>query len=298
VIQETNKTKRKRLVGILAGAVAAICYGTNPLGALYLYQENVNTPTVLIHRFSIAAAMLAILMFFKKESFRISRRELIILLSLGLLFAASSMTLYSSFHLMDAGIASTILFVYPLMVALIMTLCFREKLTLQTFLSIAIAFAGIALLNRNDDGATLNATGVILVLVSSLTYAIYIVIINRTKIQMTPFKLTFYVLIFCASGIALYSLTQPDAHVQFLPSVRTWGFAGMLALVPTLMALILLTVSIRNVGPTPAAILGALEPLTAVLIGVLVFHEQFSLRLASGILLILGGVLIIVAKGK
>lgn len=298
MIQKNNISKNNYFIGIVAGIVAAICYGTNPLGALFLYQENVNTPTVLVHRFSIAAVMLAIIMLIKKISFRISRREFFILVSLGLLFAASSMTLYNSFHFMDAGIASTILFVYPLMVALIMAICFREKLTLRTFLSIATAFAGIALLNRAGNDATLNAAGVILVLTSSLTYAVYIVVVNQTKIQMSPFKLTFYVLLFCTSAIVLFTLMQSGTPLQTLPSVRAWGFASMLAIVPTLMSLVLMTVSIRNVGSTPAAIMGALEPLTAVMIGVFVFHEQFSLRLAAGIVLILGGVMIIVAKRK
>lgn len=286
--------KNNRFIGILSGIVAAICYGTNPLGALFLYQEGVNTHTVLGHRFSLAAILVGILMLFRKEHFRVTKRELVILISLGLLFAASSMSLYSSFHYMDAGIASTLLFVYPLMVALIMSLFFREKLTLATLLSIALAFLGIAMLNKTGDGATLNTTGVLLVMLSSLTYAVYIVIINQTKIKMSPFKMNFYVLIFCLVGIIAHSFFSPDTHIQVLPSARAWGFAMLLAIMPTFMALILLTVSIRNVGSTPAAIMGALEPLTAVLIGVLVFHEQFSSRLAWGILLVLGGVMLII----
>jgi len=286
--------KSNRFIGILSGIVAAICYGTNPLGALFLYQEGVNTHTVLSHRFSLAAILVAILMLLRKESFRVTRRELGILASLGLLFAASSMTLYSSFHHMDAGIASTLLFVYPLMVALIMAIFFREKLTLSTLLSIGLAFFGIALLNKSGGGTALNPTGIILVMLSSLTYAVYIVIINQTKIKISPFKMNFYVLLFCLGGIILHSLMSVDTHIQTLPSARAWGFATMLAIVPTFMALILLTVSIRNVGSTPAAIMGALEPLTAVLIGVLIFHESFSTRLAFGILLILGGVMLII----
>lgn len=55
-----------------------------------------------------------------------------------------------------------------------------------------------------------------------------------------------------------------------------------------------MTVSIRDVGSTTAAILGALEPVTAVLIGIIIFHESFSLNLLGGIVLILSGVMLII----
>lgn len=287
-----------KVKGTIAGVVAAVCYGTNPLGAKFLYADGINTNTVLTHRFGIAMVILGIIMLAKKMSFKITKREFGILASLGALFAVSSMTLYSSFLHMDAGIASTLLFVYPMMVALIMTICFKEKLTWVTVTSILLAFAGIFMLNGANGKGTLNAIGVILVMVSSLTYAIYIVIINRTQIKMPSIKLTFYVLLFCVSCIIILSFFKPETHLMLLTTPRQYGFALMLAVVPSIMALMLLTVSIRDIGSTPSAILGALEPLTAVMIGIFVFKEAFTLRLAGGIVLILSGVLLIILGKK
>lgn len=113
--------------GIICGILAAVCYGTNPFGALPLYEEGVNTSSVLFYRFSMAVLMLAVMLLVERKSFRISGRELKTLGSLGLLFAASSITYYQSFRFMDAGIASTILFVYPVMVAVIMATCFQGE---------------------------------------------------------------------------------------------------------------------------------------------------------------------------
>lgn len=287
-----------KVKGTIAGVVAAVCYGTNPLGAKFLYADGINTNTVLTHRFGIAMVILGIFMLIKKMSFKITKREFGILASLGALFAVSSMTLYSSFLHMDAGIASTLLFVYPMMVALIMTICFKEKLTWVTVTSILLAFAGIFMLNGANGKGTLNAIGVILVMVSSLTYAIYIVIINRTQIKMPSIKLTFYVLLFCVSCIIILSFFKPETHLMLLTTPRQYGFALMLAIVPSIMALVLMAVSIRNIGSTPSAILGALEPLTAVMIGIFVFKEAFTLRLAGGIVLILSGVLLIILGKK
>lgn len=287
-----------KVKGTIAGVVAAVCYGTNPLGAKFLYADGINTNTVLTHRFGIAMVILGITMLAKKMSFKITKREFGILASLGALFAVSSMTLYSSFLHMDAGIASTLFFVYPMMVALIMTICFKEKLTWVTVVSILLAFAGVFLLNGANGEGTLNAIGVILVMVSSLTYAVYIVIINRTQIKMSSVKLTFYVLLFCVSCIIIHSFFRPETHLMLLTTPRQYGFALMLAIVPSIMALVLMAVSIRNIGSTPSAILGALEPLTAVMIGIFVFKEVFTLRLAGGIALILSGVMLIILGKK
>lgn len=287
-----------KVKGVIAGVVAAVCYGTNPLGAKFLYADGINTNTVLAHRFGIAMIILGIIMIVKKMSFKVTKREFGILASLGALFAVSSMTLYYSFLHMDAGIASTLLFVYPMMVALIMTLFFKEKLTWVTVTSILLAFAGIFMLNGANGEGTLNAIGVILVMVSSLTYAVYIVIINRTQIKLPSIKMTFYVLLTCVSCIIIHSFFKPETHLMLLTTPRQYGFALMLAVVPSIMALVLLTVSIRHIGSTPSAILGALEPLTAVMIGIFVFKETFTLRLAGGIVLILSGVLLIILGKK
>ena len=280
--------------GIICGILAAVCYGTNPFGALPLYEEGVNTSSVLFYRFSMAVLMLAVMLLIERKSFRVNIHELKTLGTLGLLFAASSITYYQSFRFMDAGIASTILFVYPVMVAIIMATCFKEQVTASTVMAILLALVGICLLYRGGAGATLSTIGILLVMVSSLTYAVYIVVVNQSSIRMSSLKLTFYVLLICMMSLLVYSFTSPDLHLMMPPSPRAWFFACWLGLVPTVLSLVLMTVSVHEVGATPTAIMGALEPLTAVAIGVLVFGESFTLRLAVGIVLILSAVLLIV----
>ena len=275
--------------------MAAICYGTNPLGALPLYEEGVNTSSVLFLRFSIATLILGVVMIANRKSFAVTRGELTTMASLGALMAVSSLTYYQSFRYMDAGIASTILFVYPVMVAVIMATFFREKVTATTITSIVLALAGIGLLYRGDAGISLSMTGVMLVMVSSLTYAVYIVIVNQSEIRMSIVKLTFYVLLICAMCLFAYSFTSSDLHLMLPPSPRAWFFACWLGLVPTVLSLLFMTIAVHEVGATPTAIMGALEPLTAVAIGVMMFGEAFTFRLCIGIVLILAAVLLIVA---
>lgn len=279
--------------GMLCGILAAVCYGTNPLGALKLYEQGMQTGSVLFYRFGLAWVIIALVMLFRKESLRVSLKEFRALTGLGLLFITSSLTLYLSFHLMDAGVASTILFTYPVMTAVIMALFFHERVGWVTISAIVLSFVGVALLYWGDGTAKLPILGVVLVLLSALSYALYIIVVNRSNLQMSSFKINFYVLFYCALGMLVYSFCAGQPLV--LPqNFTSWFYVGWLAVVPAIMALVLMVYAAKYVGSTTTAILGALEPLTAVLIGIFVFGEHFTTTLAIGIALILSAVVLIV----
>ncbi|MBC5645363.1 DMT family transporter [Parabacteroides sp. BX2] len=283
-----------KLKGSIYGIVAAISYGTNPLGALSLYEAGVNANSVLFYRFFIASIFLSGLMFVQNKPFRITRKELVVLGGLGILFGVSSLTLFLSFYYMDAGIASTILFIYPVIVTVIMAFFFKEKISLVTILSILLSLGGIGLLYKRNDGSMLNAMGVLLVMLSSLSYALYIIIVNKSSLKMPTIKLTLYVLLFCTLTIIIQSFFDSDNHIQLLTTSSMWMFAIMLALVPTVISLVFMVMAVRLIGSTPTAIMGALEPLTAVFIGIMVFNEMFTLRLGAGIMMILIAVILII----
>ena len=292
----------KKLIGILCAIGAAVCYGTNPLGALNLYAEGMNTPSVLFYRFGLAWVIIAAVMLFKvvsrKEQLCVTWPEFRSLTALGLLFIGSSLTLYLSFHHMPAGVASTILFTYPVMTAAIMTLFFKEKVRLATVASILLSLVGVLLLYWGDAGGSLSTVGVILVLVSALTYALYIIVVDRSPLAMSSFKINFYVLFYCAAGMALFALLSGQS-LMLPPTPRAWLWVGWLAIVPAIMALVMIVYAAKYLGSTPTAILGALEPTTAVLIGIFVFGEPFGPRLLVGILLILAAVtLVVLAKNR
>ncbi len=276
----------------MAGIAAAVCYGTNPLGALKLYATGMQTNSVLFYRFGLAWVIIAIVMLFKKENFKVTRQEFRVLTGLGLLFIVSSLTLYLSFHYMAAGVASTILFTYPVMTAVIMALFFHERVTLATLLSLLLSGVGVVLLYWSDNGEALSTIGVLLVLASALSYALYIILMNKGNLQMSSIKINFYVLLYCALGMVVYSLVA-RLPLTLPRGAVSWFYVGWLALVPGIFALVLMVYAAKYVGSTATAILGALEPLTAVLIGLLVFNEPFTAYLAIGIVLILAAVMII-----
>ena len=284
-----------RLKGILCGVGAAVSYGMNPLGALPLYADGINTTTVLFYRYGLAVILLGLFMAVERKSFSITLKEFAILVPLGVLFALSSLTLFASFHFMDAGVASTLLFVYPVMVAIIMAIFFKERITFVTVLSILLSLSGIALLYRGGDGGVLDTTGVLLVMLSSVTYALYIVIVNKSSLRMSSLKLTFYVLLVGVLLITSCSFFgDGEARIQILTTPSMWLHASILAVFPTIVSLLLMVVAVHEIGSTPTAVIGALEPLTAVMLGVTLFGEELTLRLSVGITLILSAVILII----
>ena len=280
--------------GVILAIISAICYGMNPLGALFLYEEGLNVNSVIFYRFIFASILLAIFMIIKKDSFYLKFKEIILLALLGLLFGISAISLFNSFLYMDAGLASTVLFIYPIFVAIIMALFFKEKNSIITILSIIFAFLGVVLLYESD-GANVSNFGIFLVIVSSLCYAIYIVIINQ-YLKISALKVTFYSMLFCTITILIHSFFDSSLNIMPLVNFNMWFYTIFLALVPTIISLLFLIKAIQLIGSTSASILGALEPLTAVLIGVYVFNEKITFWLVIGIVFILFGVLLIVLK--
>ena len=282
--------------GFALAALSAICYGTNPLGALNLYAQGYSPESVLFYRFFTAALLLFVVVIAKGSHFKISFREFRALVAFGFLFAASSLTYYASFKYMDAGLASTLLFLYPLGVSVLMAIFFKERIKIWTVLSIVISMAGIALLYRGGDGATLSSVGCLLVFLSSISYAIYMVMANRINLQMGSVKMTFYAICFCMFFLLLYSVTLGSGLPPLFTQASSWGWGFMLGLVPTVLSLIFMVKAVRIVGSTPTAILGTLEPVTAVTIGVTVFAETLTTRIMAGIILILCSTILIAVK--
>lgn len=282
--------------GFLYGALAAICYGTNPLGALYLYKAGFTPGSVLFYRFAGASILSALFILLLRKNFRIPRENIPYIVFLGFLFAASALCLYLSFLFMDAGVASTLLFSYPIMVAIFMAIFFKEKLQKKTVVSILLAISGVTLLMRTSDGSVLSPAGIALVFFSSLAYAIYIIIAARMPKPIGVLKMNMYIFAVCALCLLVYSLCAPGHSIHPVENLCEFAWLFQLAFVPSLLSLIFMQKALRTIGSTPTAILGALEPVTAVCIGVGVFHETLSARLVAGIILILYSVTLLALR--
>lgn len=178
-----------------------------------------------------------------------------------------------------------------------MALLFHERLGWLGSICIALAIGGIFMLYQTEDGTTLNIKGVLFVLLSASSYAIYLVYVNHSILKdMATLKLTLYVLIF---GLLVYfSISNFGRELSTPSHWYMWFNLLGLAVLPTAISFYCTTQAIMYIGSTPTAILGALEPLTAVLLGIVLLQEPITFRILTGMIMIIMGVSIIITGGK
>ena len=281
--------------GSFFGILAATTYGMNPLFGLPLYQRGLSTGSVLVYRFSFALILLGLIMFFRKLPFKMERKQLPLMVCCGILLALSCLFLFLSFHHIDGGIAATILFVYPVMVCVIMFLFFHVRQSPATLVGMGSAIGGIALLSLGKGVEDFNFIGLVFVLLSALTYAVYMVMVKVSSLKdLKAETLTFYAMLF---GLLVFLLAlRGGSDLQKLPDLFSLGCALGLALFPSLCSFLFMAIAIQYIGPTKTAILGALEPVTALLIGRVVFGENLSWQQIIAVFVILGSVTVVVTS--
>lgn len=275
--------------GYSLAAFAAAAYGTNPAFALPLYGQGMNPVSVLLFRYIIGLPLLLMLMKFRGINIGLRKSEILPVMVLGVLMAFSSLSLFASYEYMNSGVASTLLFVYPIMVAVMMIFFFNEKFKMSVAVCLLLMSIGLFFLLKPQKDTELSLFGFLLVMISALTYALYIVIVNVSKSlsHIPTTKLLFYIL---ASGSLVYIVFIFTGMQLTLPTHSVgWLNLTALALVPTLISLACTTRAIQLIGSTPTAILGALEPVSAVILSVTVLGQTLTGRE------IIGGVFIVVA---
>lgn len=292
-----DKITRKRTIGYCAGIMAGISYGTNPLFAKPLLESGVPVLVMLFFRYGISVLLLAGWMLLKKEPFRVKGSELGLLAILGLLFACSSLFLFASYAFIPSGLATTLVYLYPVFVALIMVFL-RFYPSWQTWLSIVATFGGILLLSQPSGSAQIKPLGILLAISSALSYAFYLVIVNRSKRikQVSEHTLTLYALLTGAMLFAAIRTVQGGGMLEGIDSRADWLNLTGLALVPTMISLLALAISSRYIGPTKTSVLGVFEPLTAILIGTILFGEPLTPKMALGILVCVAAVVFMILR--
>lgn len=286
--------KLSEIKGYLLAALAAAAYGTNPAFAVPLYADGMNPNSVLLFRYVMGLPILALILVVRRTGFRLGKDEVGPTAILGILMSLSSLGLFESYKYMNSGVASTLLFVYPVMVAVMMIFFFHEKFRMTVALCLLIMAAGLMLLMKPSGGETLSAFGCLLVMLSALTYALYIVFVNVSKTikEIPTTKLLFYVL---AWGCLVFLVMIPMGHSLTMPPAASgWLNLTALAVIPTVFSLACTTRAIQLIGSTPTAILGALEPVSAVVLSVAVLGQAITMReIAGGLLIVLATTIVI-----
>lgn len=287
-----------RLKGLLYALISSSTFGLIPLFLIPTIREGMGLDSVLVYRFGLSAIFIWLMLWKKGTNMKVNLKEVWVLIVLGILYALTSIFLAQSYFYIPSGVAVTIHFLYPILVAIIMILFFGEKASKPIILATLMAIGGVYLLGSGDSSGDLSIKGLTLALTTVILYAGYIVGVNKSCVkEMDGLKMTFYVLLVC-TFICLINLLVNGEPFEMIPSASAAVNIVLLALLSTLISDLTLILAIQYIGSTTASILGCLEPLTAVLMGVLFLGESCGMMQVAGILTILVTVTIVIAANN
>lgn len=295
----TPKLSKNAIIGYPAGVITGITYGLNPLFGMPLMQNGVSINSILFFRYTIAVAILGAFLLCTKQRFKVSAKQAGILLILGVLYSSSSIFLFEAYNYIASGLATTLIFLYPVLVAIIMVFL-KVVPSWPVWLSIFATFIGVIVMTQSSSGEAINPVGILLSLGSAFVYALFIVIINRSKVIATISNslLTFYALL-TGSIIFLGKIMFANAGITTgIEGYAAWGNLIGLAILPTIISTATLAIATRNIGATKASVLGVFEPITAILVGTLVFGEALTTNIVVGIFIAIVAVTFMIITTK
>lgn len=281
----------KKAHGIIYAVASAVSFGIVPVFAVIAYNRGANAITTLFLRFLAASVILAGILLVRKTDFRISRKiagRLAYISVVG--YAATCITLFSSYNHISIGLATTLHFVYPAIVAVMSFFIFKEKLGPIKILSLMLSIVGVYILAGSKE-ASVSMLGAVLSLTSGVFYSIYTIELCRDDIKvMDGLLLTFYVSLFSAASILIYGAFTGELYFNIQP-VGLFAILG-LAIICTVLGMLAYLVAVQIIGPSDTAILSTFEPVTGVVLGILMFGEKLSYAIAAGSIMVFISVLL------
>ena len=294
-----QKLSKQAMIGYPAGIITGVTYGLNPLFAMPLMADGASIETILFFRYGLSVLLLGLFILITKQTFSITLKQMGILLILGLLYTGSSLFLFEAYKYIASGLATTLIFLYPVVVALIMVFL-RVVPSWPVWLSIVATFVGVVVMTRGSGTEAINPIGVWLSLGSALVYAMFIVIINKSKTisSVSSTLLTFYSLMVGSVVFMTKILVAGiDMSVGLDHSMAWLNLVG-LAIFPTIVSTASLALATRNIGATKASVLGVFEPITAILVGTLFLGEALTTNIVAGIVISIAAVTFMIVSTK
>jgi len=281
-----NKTK-----GISAVMIAAIIYGFTPILGKFTYLEGSNTMSLTFYRSLLSLPIIYAILKAKKVSLSVTKSEFMKLTILGILGPSiTALMLYGAYNYISVGMSTTLHYIYPVLVTAVCIIIFKEKISKEKIIAVILSTIGVALFFDGDF--TKNIIGILLALISGLTYGTHILFMDKSGIKgMYPFKFTFYACL--TSSVFLFIVGIATKSLVFYMSPIGWFYTLLVSILVSVFANALMPVAINNVGSTVTSIVGMFEPITSVIFGILFLQEAITFKNTMGIAAIITAVLLL-----
>lgn len=290
----SQRASRLHLAGIGSAMLSAVIFGANPMIAKAAYMGGSNDIALVFGSTLAALPILMALMLLLKIPFAVTRRELDAMILTGFLGGATTMLLFSSYNFVATGIATTLHFTYPAFVGVGSLIFLGQKMNRMKAGALAVSLSGIFL--AAGSGALGDMRGTALALASGITYAAYILYLDKSGLkQMNFIKLCLYLSIVKTIMAGAYGLAAGRLSVQL--NVFGLGMTVVMGILAVILAVILFQIGVCYTGAANAAVFSLLEPVTSLVLGCLWMGEQLTPGKGVGCLMILSGIFLTI-KGE
>jgi drug/metabolite transporter (DMT)-like permease len=275
----------KKRIGMFYALGSSAAFGLMPIFAKWAYRYGINSITLVVLRFMFAWIIILPMLLYKKKSLKLNKTQLKHLGIIGgLSYTFTTLTLFLSYNYISVGIATTLHFVYPIIVTLISVVFFKEKIFKEKVTALAVSTVGILLLIYNGQ-ISFNFLGVFYAIFSGLLYSIYICGVEHSEMKnIDSFVLTFYLSVIAAA--ILFTVGTFSGNINLNIDVRCYIAAFLIALISTVIAITFFQRGIKIIGSSNASILSTFEPIVSFILGVIIYKEAVSFRIIVGCLLI------------
>ena len=282
-----NKVK-----GIGATLISAIYFGFVPLLMKTVYAGGGNSFTAAFLRFGLSLPLLFVFCKVKGVDLRVTWEEMkhfIVITVFG--YAGTTLLVFNAYNYIPTGMATTIHFLYPTFTVTGLMIFFREKISKTKILCVVLCLTGILLFYDGGTGGSF--IGIILALCSSMTYAFYTIFLGKSKAlkDMEPAKRLMYM--HSIGTIMMLIIGLISGSLSFSMTPLSWGAMALTANLSAFIGAMLYQIGVKYVGSESAAMLSTFEPITSIVIGVLVYNEAMTVKIFIGCMAIILATLII-----
>lgn len=283
--------------GYIAVIISGMIFGCMPLVAKIIFNNGSNPISLVFYRFLFTLPVLYLINKRENISMKVTKKELKLIIIVSIFgYSSTAVLLFLSYNYISTGLATTLHFVYPIFVTIGCILFFKEKLNFVKILCAILCTLGISLFLQ-DLSINNGLIGIVLSFLSGITYSFYMILIEKSSLRdIPPFKLTYYLCLVSSGILFIYSIITKTFTVQI--SLLGWILTVIFSIVVSVGAVTLLQVGINIIGSQSAAILSTFEPITSVLIGIVIFSEPLNLKIILGIVIIISSVILLAVENN
>lgn len=281
-----NKTK-----GFICVIISAFIFGFTPILCKMTYSGGSNSIMLVFLRNSMSLPIMYAILKYNKVSLKISMQEFSKLLILSVFSTIlTALLLYISYNYISVGMATTVHYVYPILVALVLAIFFKEKINKIQIFSLIISFIGVLMFFDGDS--SLNFAGLFIAFASGIAYGMALIYMDKSGLKdYHPLLVTFYTCLLASVVLCLVAIISGNFTIALTPTA--WMYSFIVSIFTSVIAISFMQIGVKNIGPTTTSILCMFEPITSVLMGIIILKEPVTFKSILACALILIAVLIL-----